>query len=70
MTEGLKEFIETKSYSRPFDDKDLSEAYKLGQTTILIELNKMIKGMVVNGILMGVITEEQLNDKLVEVENA
>ena len=46
-----------------------SEAFKQGQISILIELSKMVKGMVVNGIVRGIITEEELNDKLVEVEN-
>lgn len=70
MSQSLDQMITNKSYSMPFNNKDMEDAYKLGQVNLLIELNKMVKGMVVNGICKGIITEEELNDKLVEIENS
>ena len=46
-----------------------SESFKQGKIAVLLELSKMVKGMVVNGICRGVVTEEELEAKLVEVEN-
>lgn len=47
----------------------MQEAYKLGMINILLELARNTTGYPVNGIVRGVITEEQLSDKLVEVSN-
>jgi len=65
----IEELIEECSIALPFKYKDMQEAYKLGMINILLELARNTKGYPVNGIVRGVITEEQLSDKLVEVSN-
>jgi hypothetical protein len=65
----LDKFIEEKSYSYPFESKDLEDAYKLGKLNALLELTKKLQGYPVNGLVRGIITEEVLTNMLVEVEN-
>jgi len=65
----IDKLIEEKSYCVPFNVNDLKEAYKLGQINILLELSKSTKGHFVNGLFRGIVTEEELSDKLVAVSN-
>ena len=61
--------IENLQYKLPYDEKDLRNVYRQAQINLLLELNDMMKGYPVNGLVRGIITEEQLTDKLVEVSN-
>ena len=66
---SVDNMIERLSYNLPYNEKDLREVYKQAQLDLLLELNGMLKGYPVNGLVRGIITEEQITDKLVEVMN-
>lgn len=66
---AIDQLIEKLSYNLPYNEKDLRNVYKQAQIDLLLELNDMMKGYPVNGLVRGIITEEQLTDKLVEVSN-
>ena len=65
----IDELIKQLSYNLPFDEKDLRNVYKQAQIDLLLELSKQAKGYPVNGLVRGIITEEQLTNKLIEVSN-
>lgn len=65
----LEQLIDELKFSTPFSEKDLKLAYKLGQINLLLDLSKNAKGHVINGLVRGAITEEDLTAKLVEIEN-
>ncbi len=65
----IDDLINELSYSMPLSKSDLEQAYKLGQINILLELSQNAKGHVINGLMRGAVTEEELSDKLVEVTN-
>jgi hypothetical protein len=65
----IEQLITELSFSLPFQDSDLEAAYKLGQINTLLEIVQKLKGYPVNGMVRGIVTEEELNDKLVEVSN-
>jgi len=66
----LEQLIEERAIALPYKDVDLAAAYKLGQINMLLDLAKNAKGHVINGLMRGAITEEELTDKLVEISNA
>lgn len=66
----IDEFIIENNVDDTSLEKEIKDAYKLGQINILLELTKSLVGYPVNGLVRGIITEEQLSDKLVEVSNA
>lgn len=65
----IDELIDELSYSMPLSKSDLEQAYKLGQINTILELVQNLKGYPVNGLVRGIVTEDQLTDKLVEVSN-
>lgn len=65
----IEQLITELEYSIPYGKNELETAYKLGQINILLELAQSVKGYPVNGLIRGILTEEELNDKLVEVSN-
>ena len=65
----IEELINERSIALPFKENDLAAAYRLGQINILLELARNAKGHVINGLMRGAVTEEELSDKLVEVSN-
>lgn len=65
----IEQLITERSIALPFKEDDLAAAYKLGQINILLEIVQALKGYPVNGLVRGIVTEEELNDKLVEVSN-
>lgn len=65
----IDDLINELSFSMPFGKNELEKAYKLGQINTLLELSKNAKGHVINGLMRGAVTEEELSDKLVEVSN-
>jgi len=66
----IEQLITELEYSVPYGKNELETAYKLGQINILLELAQSVKGYSVNGLIRGIVTEEELSDKLVEVSNA
>lgn len=66
----IDQLITELEYSVPYGKNELETAYKLGQINILLELAQSVKGYSVNGLIRGIVTEEELSDKLVEVSNA
>jgi len=64
----LKEFLKYKSFALPYSEKDLIEAYELGVITLLIELQDKIVGYPVNGLVRGVILEEEIIDRIKKLE--
>lgn len=58
---AFKKFLERITFSTPFDEKDLKEAYLLGVKTTVEYLRNKQKGMVVNGTCQSVILDDQLN---------
>lgn len=65
----IEDLIEDLKYATPYDENDLKLAYKLGQINAILELAKNAKGHVINGLMRGAVTEEDLTAKLVEIEN-
>lgn len=65
----IEQLISERSVALPFKENDLEEAYRLGQINMLLEIVQQLKGYTVNGLMRGIVTEDELNDKLVEVTN-
>jgi hypothetical protein len=65
----VEDLITELNYSLPYGDNEIRKAYKLGQINLLLELANKVQGYPVNGLIRGIITEDQLTDKLVEVSN-
>jgi hypothetical protein len=65
----IEDLINELSYSMPYDESDLKRAYRLGQINLLLDLARNAKGYVINGLMRGAVTEEELTAKLVEIEN-
>lgn len=65
----IEELIKERAIALPYKENDLEAAYRLGQINMILELVNNLKGYPVNGLVRGIITEDQLTDKLVEVSN-
>lgn len=65
----IDKIINELNYCLPYNDNDLRDVYRKAQINLLLELSNMVKGYPVNGLVRGIITEEQLTDKLIEVSN-
>lgn len=68
MNKNLTEYLKQKAYTIPFSEKDLIEAYNLGRIELLKELEQSLRGYVVNGIIKGVILEEEIYERIKEIE--
>lgn len=64
-----EEFFDSKSFHYPFGRCDLKDALELGKKLMLKKVQNRIRGQVVNGICVGVITEDDLFDLEIDLSN-
>lgn len=55
-----EEFLDNKNYHSPFSRNDLVDAIQLGKKMMLKKIQEKIRGQVINGVCVGVITEDDL----------
>jgi uncharacterized membrane protein YraQ (UPF0718 family) len=55
-------FLTRKKYSSPYTEEDLKDAIKLGKEIMLERVKWLMVGMVVNGTMQSVLTEQKLKD--------
>lgn len=58
----INNFIKEKSYSLPFTEQDLTEAYNLGRQEVINELITKIIGYPVGGVVQGMVSENVLKE--------
>jgi hypothetical protein len=56
----VDQYIEMLQYCLPYDNNDIVKAIEFGRQLALLEVKSKLTGMVVNGTVKGVVTEEQL----------
>lgn len=55
-------FLTMKKWARPYTELDLKDAIKLGEQLMLKRVKESMIGMVVNGTMQSVLTEQKLKD--------
>lgn len=58
--EEFKKLIARLETTTIYTEKDMLEAFKLGQEEKLKEIKDKVRGMVVNGVMTGIVTEGDL----------
>ena len=62
------DFLGDKSYCVPYSQNDIKDAIKFGKLFILQKMRDKIRGQVINGICIGVVTESDLLEIEKELE--
>lgn len=56
----VDQYLEMLEYCLPYDNNDIRQAIEFGRQLVLLEVKSKLTGMVVNGTVQGVVTEEEL----------
>lgn len=58
------DFIEELNYSLPYTENDILKAIEFGRQQALSEVESLMVGHVINGVLKNVLTEEKFKELL------